>query len=307
MKTIKHFLEFNDLSIIELEYIYAKTKELKNSCRENLNQHTLKDKTLVLIFEKQSTRTRLSFEAGMQQLGGNTVYLNNTDSQLGRGESVEDTARVISSMCDLVVLRTFQHSTIEKYADNSTVPVINGLTNQHHPCQILADIFTFEEYRGPIKGKKIAWVGDPNNVCRSWMQAAPILNFDFCISSPPACEIKLKNNLDFSQSKCVEFFSTPEDAVKNADLVVTDVWVSMGFEQNALSQKEMFKKWQVNQELMNLALPEALFMHCLPAHRGEEVTKSVIEGPNSVVWTEAENRLHTQKALLEMMLLGRLS
>ncbi len=301
----QNFLQVNDLSIEEIEHIFDRTKFLKGKFKAKEGFRPLVDRTLVLIFEKQSTRTRLSFEAGMQQMGGNTVLLNNADSQLGRGEPIRDSARVISSMSDIIMIRTFEHSVIEEFANYSSVPIINGLTNQHHPCQILADIFTFQEKRGTIRGKQVAWIGDANNVCASWMQAALIMNFTLHVSSPPGFGIDLKNT-QFSNKNLIKEFEDPKAAAKDVDLIVTDVWTSMGFESEVTERTQSFQAWQVNQEILGHAKKNVIFMHCLPAHRGEEVTAEVIEGANSVVWEEAENRLHTQKALLEVMLLGKL-
>ncbi len=258
-----------------------------------------------MIFEKASTRTRLSFEAGMHQLGGSAIYLNTRDSQLGRGEPVEDAAQVISRMSDVVMIRTYEQEIIERFAANSRVPVINGLTNEYHPCQILADIFTYIEHRGCIQGKTVAWVGDANNMCNTWLQAAEVLDFKVKVSTPPSYElnpalIKGVNPAHF------EVFSDPMDACRGADLVTTDVWTSMGFEAENEARKQAFADWCVDAEMMAVASPQALFMHCLPAHREEEVTAEVIDGPQSVVWDEAENRLHVQKALMEYLLLGRI-
>jgi len=253
-----------------------------------------------MIFEKPSTRTRMSFEAGMHQLGGAAIYLFTRDSQLGRGESVEDAAQVISRMCDVIMLRTFEQDIIRRFAANSRVPVINGLTNEYHPCQTLADVYTFIEQRGPIQGKKVAWIGDSNNVCNTWLQAAALFDFKLHISTPAGYEVE-KERLN----RNAEVFSDPMDAARGADLVTTDVWTSMGFESENEARKRDFQDWQVDGEMMKAAKREALFMHCLPAHRGEEVAAEVIDGPQSVVWEEAENRLHTQKALLEFLVLGK--
>jgi ornithine carbamoyltransferase len=257
-----------------------------------------------MIFEKASTRTRLSFEAGMQQLGGSAIYLNSRDSQLQRGESVEDAAQVISRMSDVVMIRTFEQAIIERFAANSRVPVINGLTNEYHPCQIVADIFTFIEHRGPIQGKTVAWIGDSNNVCNTWLQAAEVLDFKVQVSTPPGYEVEA-GRAGLHGTDHFEQFADPMDAARLADLVTTDVWTSMGFEAENEERRRDFADWQVDSEMMRIARPEALFMHCLPVHRGEEVSAAVIDGPQSVVWDEAENRMHTQKALLEYLLLGR--
>ncbi len=296
----RHFLKLNDLSPEEIQYLFDRTRVLKRRFKSYEKNTSLQDRTLVMIFEKNSTRTRLSFEAGINQMGGNSVYLNTKDSQLGRGEPVEDSARVISRMCDLVMIRTYEQSMIEKFAQYSTVPVINGLTDDYHPCQILADIFTFIEHVGPIKGKTVSWIGDANNMCNSWIQAAELLDFTLQISSPPDFSLKNRESL----AKNVRVFEAPTEAVSNSNLVTTDVWTSMGFEEEQRERKAAFEDWQVNEKLMGLAAPNALFMHCLPAHRGEEVTSEVIDGPQSVVWDEAENRLHTQKALMEFLLFG---
>ena len=258
-----------------------------------------------MIFEKQSTRTRLSFEAGIHQLGGHAVYLNTRDTQLGRGEPVEDAAQVISRMTDIIMIRTFGQDIIERFAANSRVPVINGLTNEFHPCQVLTDVFTFVEARGPIQGKTVAWVGDANNMAYTWIQAAEVLDFQVRFSAPNGYALD-PARLSASAAKHLTVCNSPEDACKDADLVSTDVWTSMGFEDENTSRMAAFKNWMVSDRLMALAKPNALFMHCLPAHRGEEVSASVIDGPQSVVWEEAENRLHVQKALMEYLLCGRL-
>ena len=298
MKEIKHFLRFSDLAREELESLFELTGKIKKKFKTFERRQTLQDRTLVMVFEKSSTRTRLSFELGMSQLGGSSVYLNTNDSQLGRGEPVADSARVISRMCDLIMIRTFEQEMIETFAHNSTVPVINGLTDQHHPCQVLADIFTFIEKNGSIQGATVAWIGDSNNMCNSWIDAANVLDFNLNISSPPGYEPK-----NINDSGNVKFFSTPEVAVRNADIVTTDVWASMGFEEEIKARKLAFQKWQVNKALMSQASKNTIFMHCLPAHRGEEVTSEVIDGDQSLVWDEAENRLHVQKALMETLLL----
>ena len=302
--TIKHFLKFNDLSASEIESIFDKAKWIKSKYKAYDKYWPLEDRTLVMIFEKASTRTRLSFESGMHQLGGAAIYLNTRDSQLGRGEPVEDAAQVISRMCDVVMIRTFEQDIIERFARNSRVPVINGLTNEYHPCQILADIFTFIEKRGSIKGKTVAWIGDSNNVCNTWLQAAELLDFNVHVSTPKGYEVELERAGLYSDDH-FEQFDDPMDAAKGADIVTTDVWTSMGFESEKKERIKDFADWQVDIDMMKLANKDALFMHCLPAHRGEEVTSEVIDGSQSVVWEEAENRLHVQKALLEYLLLGK--
>jgi len=301
--TIKHFLKFNDLSASEIESIFEKAKWIKSKYKAYDKYWPLEDRTLVMIFEKASTRTRLSFESGMHQLGGAAIYLNTRDSQLGRGEPVEDAAQVISRMCDVVMIRTFEQDIIERFARNSRVPVINGLTNEYHPCQILADIFTFIEKRGSIKGKTVAWIGDSNNVRNTWLQAAELLDFNVHVSTPKGYEVELERAGLYSDDH-FEQFDDPMDAAKGADIVTTDVWTSMGFESEKKERIKDFADWQVDTDMMKLANKDALFMHCLPAHRGEEVTSEVIDGSQSVVWEEAENRLHVQKALLEYLLLG---
>jgi ornithine carbamoyltransferase len=295
---LRHYLQFRDLSRAEYEHLFARTRWIKDRFRRYQRYWPLEDRTLAMIFEKQSTRTRLSFEAGMHQLGGTAIFLNTRDSQLGRGEPVEDAAQVISRMCDLVMIRTFDQRIIERFAGHSRVPVINGLTNQYHPCQILADVFTFIEHRGAIRGKTVAWIGDANNMCSTWLQAAEIFDFKLNVSSPPGYGLK-------GRPKNCRFFADPMQAARDADLVTTDVWTSMGFESEDGARKKAFANWQVSARMMKAARKDALFMHCLPAHRGEEVSASVIDGRQSVVWEEAENRLHTQKALMEFLLLGK--
>ncbi len=304
--SIKHFLQFNDLTRAELEHVFARARIIKQRFKTYQLYHPLVDRTLVMIFEKSSTRTRLSFEAGMQQLGGNAIYLNTRDSQLGRGEPVEDAAQVISRMSDLVMIRTFEQEIIERFAANSRVPVINGLTNEYHPCQILADIYTYIEQRGSIQGKTVAWIGDSNNVCNTWLQAAEVFDFNVHVSTPPGYEVEPERAGLFGEDHYEEF-ADPMDAARNADLVTTDVWTSMGFERENDARRKAFADWIVDTEMMSVAKPDALFMHCLPAHRGEEVDAAVIDGPQSAVWDEAENRLHVQKALMEYLLLGNVN
>lgn len=301
---IKHFLQFNDLSRAELEHVFARAIWIKAQFKAYQQYWPLTDRTLVMIFEKASTRTRLSFEAGIQQLGGTAIYLNTNDSQLGRGEPVEDAAQVISRMSDIVMIRTFEQEIIERFAANSRVPVINGLTNEYHPCQILADILTFIEHRGSIQGKTVAWIGDSNNVCNTWLQAAEVLDFNVHVSTPPGYEVEQERAGLYGHAHYEEF-ADPMEAAHGAELVTTDVWTSMGFEAENEERKRDFADWQVDGDMMKVAAKNALFMHCLPAHRGEEVAGEVIDGPHSVVWDEAENRLHVQKALMEYLLLGR--
>ena len=305
MSRLRHFLQFKDFSKEDLDYLFARTKIIKDRFKRYVRHMPLMDRTLVMIFEKASTRTRLSFEAGMHQLGGAAIYLNTRDTQLGRGEPVEDAAQVISRMCDLVMIRTFEQTIVERFSSLSRVPVINGLTNEYHPCQILADIFTFIEHRGSIKGKSVAWIGDSNTVCNTWLQAAEILDFQVRVSTPPGYEVEVERAGLISDGY-FEQFDDPMQAAQGADLVTTDVWTSMGFEAENEARIRDFADWMVDEEMMKIANPQALFMHCLPAHRGEEVSAGVIDGPQSVVWDEAENRLHAQKALMEFLLLGPL-
>jgi len=303
---IKHFLQFRDLTLDELEHVFVRTRWIKEQFKSYRQYWPLTDRTLVMIFEKASTRTRLSFEAGMQQLGGSAIYLNTRDSQLGRGEPVEDAAQVISRMSDIVMIRTFEQEIIERFAAHSRVPVINGLTNEYHPCQILADIYTYIEHRGSIKGKTVAWIGDSNNVCNTWLQAAEVFDFNVHVSTPPGYEVE-PERAGLYGTDHYEEFADPMEAARDADLVTTDVWTSMGFEAENEERRRDFHDWQVDTDMMSIAAKEALFMHCLPAHRGEEVAADVIDGRQSVVWDEAENRLHTQKALMEYLVLGKVT
>ncbi|TAG28171.1 MAG: ornithine carbamoyltransferase [Burkholderiales bacterium] len=317
---MKHYLQFNDLTADEYAHIFARAAEIKRKFKAYEKYHPLADRTLAMIFEKASTRTRVSFEAGMYQLGGSVVHLTTEGSQLGRAEPIEDSAKVISRMVDLVMIRTYEQTKIEAFASCSRVPVINGLTNEFHPCQILADIFTFIEHRGDksqsgnltdcLKGRTVAWVGDGNNMANTWLQAAALLGFKVNVSTPSGYEIdpKVLGHLGLkSRADCYAFYSDPIKACEGADLVTTDVWTSMGFEAENEKRKAAFANWCVDARLMKAAKPEALFMHCLPAHRGEEVSAEVIDGPQSVVWDEAENRMHVQKALMEYLLLGKVS
>jgi ornithine carbamoyltransferase len=298
---IRHFLQFRDLSRAELEWVFERTRIIKGRFKRYEFYQPLRDRTLAMVFEKASTRTRVSFEAGMYQMGGSVIHITTGDSQLGRAEPIEDTARVISRMVDLVMIRTYEQSKIERFAASSRVPVINGLTNEFHPCQILADIFTFLEHRGPIGGRSVAWIGDANNMAYTWIQAAQLLDFKVNVSTPPG--YPLDTRLAPAGSH-IEVFADPMDAARDADLVTTDVWTSMGYEAENEVRSAAFADWRVDEDMMRAAHPDAVFMHCLPAHRGEEVTAGVLDGPQSVVWDEAENRLHVQKALMEYLLLG---
>jgi len=303
---MKHYLQFKDLRAEEYAYLFDRAHIIKTRFKNYERYQPLVDRTLAMIFEKASTRTRVSFEAGMYQMGGSVVHLTTGDSQLGRAEPVEDSARVISRMVDLVMIRTFEQSKIETFAAHSRVPVINGLTNEFHPCQILADVFTFIERRGPIAGKVVAWVGDGNKLANTWLQAAEVLGFTVHVSTPSGYEID-PAVAGVSDRSCYRLFKDPLDACRGAHLVTTDVWTSMGFEAENEERMRDFADWQVDADMMRAARPEAVFMHCLPAHRGEEVAAEVIDGAQSVVWDEAENRLHAQKALLEFLLLGRVN
>ncbi len=302
----RHYLQFKDLSRGEYEHLFARTRWIKEKFKRYQRYWPLEDRTLAMIFEKPSTRTRLSFEAGMHQLGGAAIYLYTRDTQLGRGEPVGDAGQVISRMCDIVMIRTFEQEIIERFAASSRVPVINGLTNEYHPCQVLADIYTYVEHRGPIGGKTVAWIGDSNNVCNTWLQAATVFDFNVHVSTPPGYEVEPERAGIYNDDN-YESFADPLEAARGADLVTTDVWTSMGFEAENEERKRDFEDWQVDEDMMRAAKKDALFMHCLPAHRGEEVAAAVIDGPQSVVWDEAENRLHTQKALMEFLLLGKVT
>ncbi len=296
----RHFLTLLDLEPEDLRGLIRRAAELKAMQHRGAIHAPLRGRVLAMIFEKSSTRTRVSFEAGMTQMGGSALFLSPRDTQLGRGEPIEDSARVISRMVDCVMLRTFRHETIMRFSEHSSVPVINGLTDAFHPCQLLADIQTFEEHREDIRGRTVTWVGDGNNVCNSWINAARQFDFQLHIASPPGYE----PNPDRTRAAGDRVLLThdPMEAARGSDLVVTDVWASMGQEEEQRQRVRDFTGFQVNAALMSEAAPNALFMHCLPAHRGEEVSADVIDGPQSVVWDEAENRLHAQKALLEFLL-----
>ena len=297
----RHFTSLLDLSSDELRHIIYRAITLKNNRARDYQP--LKGKVLAMIFEKSSTRTRISFEAGMVHFGGSALFLSPRDTQLGRGEPLHDSAKVISSMVDCIMLRTDKHETVTTFAQYSSVPVINGLTDQQHPCQLLADMQTYFECRGDIKGKTVTWIGDGNNMCHSYIHAAMLLDFTLHI----ACPAGYQPLPEFVKAagKHVKFFNTALEAAKNSDLCVTDVWASMGQEEEQKLREIAFRDYQINENIMNIAKNDALFMHCLPAHRGEEVTSEVIDGPQSVVFAEAENRLHAQKALLEFLLCNK--
>ena len=294
----RHFTSLLDLTSTELRNLIHRAIELKN--HRDPDYQPMKGKVLAMIFEKSSTRTRISFEAGMAQFGGTALFLSPRDTQLGRGEPLEDSAKVISSMVDCIMLRTNSHDTVTTFAKHSRVPVINGLTDLKHPCQLLADMQTYFEHRGDIAGKTVTWVGDGNNMCHSYINAARQFDFTLHIACPVDYR-PLASIVDPAGDR-VAFFNNPVAAARGADLVVTDVWASMGQEEEQKHREIAFRDYQVNAEVMAAANPDALFMHCLPAHRGEEVSADVIDGPQSVVFPEAENRLHAQKALLEFLI-----
>ena len=302
---MKHFLRLRDFDREEFEHLFRRTRTIKERFKNYVAYQPLVDRMLAMVFEKSSTRTRVSFEAGIYQLGGSSIVLNMGETQLGRGEPIEDVARVVTRMVDLVMIRTYEHAIIERFAAHSRVPVINGLTNDYHPCQVLADIYTFAEHRGPIAGRTVAWIGDGNNMCNTWVEAAPLFGFKLNVCTPPAYGLERARTLGLGREH-LEIFGDPQHAVEGADLVTTDVWTSMGFEAEAEARRRAFASFMVDGPMMARAGREALFMHCLPAHRGEEVSAEVLEGPQSVVWDEAENRLHVQKALMEYLLLGRI-
>ncbi|MEY2681360.1 MAG: hypothetical protein RL661_1591 [Pseudomonadota bacterium] len=295
--SVRHLVNLSDLSPAELRGLILRAIDLKNTPGV---YEPLKNKVLGMLFEKSSTRTRISFEAGMIQLGGGAIFLSPRDTQLGRGEPIEDSARVISRMVDAIMLRTHEHRTVEIFTEHSRVPVINGLTDRSHPCQLLADLQTYFEHRGEIAGRTVAWIGDGNNMCHSYIEAAALLDFKLNVACPEGYEPEA----DFLAlgANRVHVMRSPEEAVQGANLVVTDVWASMGQEEEQAKREQAFRGYEVDEKLMKLAASDALFMHCLPAHRGEEVSAGVLEGPQSVVWDEAENRLHAQKALLEFLM-----
>ena len=303
MSTPRHLLTLRDLSADEHAYLIKRARELKKIHKAGEIYEPLKNKVLGMVFEKSSTRTRVSFETGMIHFGGQSIFLSPRDTQLGRGEPIEDSARVLSRMVDIVMIRTFEHAKLEKFAQYSKVPVINALTDQYHPCQLLADMQTYQEHRGDIQGKTVTWIGDGNNMCHSYINAAIVHDFKLQIATPkgfePDAEIVAQGG------DRIKICDTPLDAAKNSDLIATDVWASMGQEDQQAERALQFHDFQVNEAMMDVANNDALFMHCLPAHRGEEVTADVIDGAQSVVWDEAENRLHSQKALLEFLMIGR--
>lgn len=296
----RHFLTLLDFSREEVAAVVARALELKRWRAEGKRPPLFERKVLAMIFEKSSTRTRVSFETAMAEGGGKAVFLSTRESQLGRGEPPEDTARVLSHMTDAIMVRTFEHDIVERLAKHAAVPVINGLTNSFHPCQLLADLVTYRQHRGEIAGRRVAWVGDGNNMCNSYINAAMLMGFELAVATPDGYEPAAAQGL--TSGAHVDVGHDPQAAVKGAHLVVTDVWASMGQEGESDERRDVFRPFQVTAELMARAAPDALFMHCLPAHRGEEVTAEVIDHPDSVVWEEAGNRLHAQKALLEFLL-----
>jgi ornithine carbamoyltransferase len=302
---MKHFLKISDFTLDEFSHIIARTTVLKQRFKQYVPYQPLTDRMLAMVFEKSSTRTRVSFEAGIYQLGGQAIYLDSQSTQLGRSEPIEDTARVISRMVDLVMIRTYEQAKVEAFAKHSRVPVINGLTNEFHPCQVLADIFTFIEHRGSIAGKTVAWIGDANNMSYTWLEAARIFGFTLNVATPSGYAMAATRIAPSDQAHLCAF-DDPMAAAAGAHLVTTDVWTSMGYEAETEARKKAFANFMVDATMMKSAHKDALFMHCLPAHRGEEVSEEVLEGAQSVVWEEAENRLHVQKALMEYLLLGKI-
>ena len=296
----RHFLTLSDLSPAEIEALIRRAADLKQEFKRGELRRTCAGRVLAMIFEKSSTRTRVSFETAMAHLGGHAVFLSPRDSQLGRGEPIEDTARVLSKMVDGVMVRTFEHDRLIRFAEHSSVPVINGLSDSHHPCQLLADLQTYYELKGAIKGRKVAWFGDGNNMCNSWIEAAAIMDFHLHIACPAEYQ-PLPESVGRGEGN-VTVTRDPRRAAAQADLVVTDTWMSMGQESEKGNRQALFQPFQVNEEVMERAAADAIFMHCLPAYRGAEVSAGVIDGRQSVVWEEAGNRLHAQKALLEFLL-----
>ena len=297
---IRHFLTLNDLSELELKQLLENAISAKKKYKAGQVHQPLKNKTLAMVFDKSSTRTRVSFETGMTQLGGHAIFLSPKDTQLGRGEPIEDSARVLSRMVDIIMIRTYDHGIIQRFAEYATVPVINALTDQFHPCQLLADLQTYMEHRGSIRGKTVAWIGDGNNMCHSYINAAKLAGFHLNIATPEGYEPD--EQIVASAKGHIDISNDPSYAARRADLVVTDVWSSMGQEEEQAKREKAFAKFQITTELMQLANDDALFMHCLPAHRGEEVSAEIMDSKHSVVWDEAENRLYSSKALLEFLI-----
>ena len=302
----KDFLALSQFSKAELDAIFALTKELKKKQKSGIEHHLLKGKTLAMIFEKSSTRTRISFEVGMYQLGGHALFLNGKDSQMGRGEPIKDSARVMARYCDGVMIRTFAQETVEEFAKYASIPIINGLTDLHHPCQIMADLFTVIEHKGSYQGLKFAWIGDGNNMANTWIEAAAIFGFELTLACPEGYDPDAKV-LAWARAQAgsnIVVTRDPKKAAEGADVLNTDVWASMGQEEEQKIREKAFVGFQLNEELLDLAKGNAMVLHCLPAHRGEEISDDVIEGPHSAVWDEAENRLHVQKAIMATLMGG---
>lgn len=294
---VRHFRTLLDLSPAELQQVLARAAEMK---RDRSATRLPPGRVMAMIFEKASTRTRVSFEAGMVQMGGHAMFLSPRDTQLGRGEPIEDSARVISSMVDIVMIRTFGHDIVERFAAASSVPVINGLTDSFHPCQLLADMQTFLEHRGPIQGRKVAWIGDGNNMCHSYINAARQFDFELVVACPEGFEPRA--DLVAANKGRVSIVRDPSDAARGAHLLATDVWASMGQEAEQARREKAFAGYQLDRSLLDIAAPDAIYLHCLPAHRGEEISAELVDAPDTVIWDEAENRLHAQKALVEFLL-----
>ncbi|RII28491.1 MAG: ornithine carbamoyltransferase [Geobacter sp.] len=299
-----HFLKLSDFSKTELDDLFILTRDLKAKQKKGIEHHLLKGKTLAMIFEKSSTRTRISFEVGIYQLGGHGLFISSGTSQMGRGEPIKDTARVMARYCDGVMIRTFGQEIVDEFARYSSVPVINGLTDLFHPCQIMADLFTVIEARGSYEGLKVAWVGDGNNMANTWIEAAAIFGFDLALACPKGYEPDAQV-MAWAQAKApgrITLTGDPREAVKDADVLNTDVWASMGQEAEQKEREKAFAGYQLDEALLNLAKDNCMVLHCLPAHRGEEISDDVIEGPHSAVWDEAENRLHIQKAIMATLM-----
>ncbi|MEK6758370.1 MAG: ornithine carbamoyltransferase [Deltaproteobacteria bacterium] len=297
-----HLLTIADISKAEIDGLLKRAVNLKIRHKKGIPHNPLRGKTLGLIFEKSSTRTRVSFETAMYHLGGDAIFISHRDSQVGRGEPIKDTARVMSRYVDAIVIRTFGHQIIDEYAAYSSVPVINGLTDSHHPCQVLADILTVVEKKGTYEGMKVCWIGDGNNMANSWIEAASILGFPLTLACPEGYRPEEKMIEAAKAHKNIRITESVEEAATGADVLNTDVWASMGQEDEALKRQKAFAGYQINGKILSLAKKDAMVLHCLPAHRGEEITEEVLEGPNSAVWNQAENRLHIQKAILEWLL-----
>ncbi len=312
----RDLLSLADLNVAEMNHLFKRAAELKTAQRHGETVHSLRGQTLGMIFEKPSTRTRVSFEVGMYQLGGQALFLSSKDIQLGRGEALSDSARVLSRYVDGIMVRTFAHENVVILAQYATVPIINGLTDDFHPCQLLTDLFTYQEYRGSLAGRKVAWIGDGNNMAHSWILAAAKVGFNLTLACPtnydpdPKVMARAQNEIALAKKSgngsaptgIISLIRDPREAAADADLVVTDTWTSMGQETERQRRLRAFSGYRVDDALMDLAARDALFMHCLPAHRGEEVTAEVLDGPRSVVFDEAENRLHVQKAVLEWLM-----